>query len=239
MRTVDSGDADRSGFELIDLSMPLSEDTPVYPGDPSLHIEVTSTFEEAGFFNTRLTLGAHNGTHIDAEGHMIPGGRMLNEYPLNCFHGRGVLLDARDGSPEFDPRDTGVDTDCVVLLWTGLSDARHEPDYYSRVPNLTMDLVERLIAAGVKMVGIDAGSIDAEPFEVHKALLSNGVLIAENLVGLSALTSGPFTVWALPLNVGVEASPARVVAYRESAQRASFRATRGRAGPRDRGRRRR
>ena len=68
-----------AGFEVVDLSMRLSDDTPVYPGDPSVRIEVTSTFEEAGFFNTRLTLGAHNGTHIDAEGHMIPGGRMLNE----------------------------------------------------------------------------------------------------------------------------------------------------------------
>jgi kynurenine formamidase len=200
-----------AGYQVVDLSMRLSDDTPVYPGDPSVRIEVTSTFEEAGFFNTRLTLGAHNGTHIDAEGHMIPGGRMLDEYPLDRFHGRGVLLDLRDGSSGLDLREAAADS--IVLLWTGLSDARHEPDYYSRVPDLTTDLVERLIAAGVKMVGVDAGSIDAEPFEVHKALLSGGVLIAENLVGLSRLASASFTVWALPLNVSVEASPARVVAY--------------------------
>jgi arylformamidase len=210
-----------AGFEVVDLSMRLSDDTPVYPGDPSVRIEVTSTFEEAGFFNTRLTLGAHNGTHIDAEGHMIPGGRMLDEYPLSRFHGRGVLLDVRNGSSGLDLRDAAVnatgdavvDADSIVLLWTGISDARHEPDYYSRVPDLTMDLVEQLIAAGVKMVGVDAGSIDAEPFEIHKALLSGGVLIAENLVRLSTLASASFTVWALPLNVSVEASPARVVAY--------------------------
>jgi arylformamidase len=206
-----------AGFEVVDLSMRLSDDTPVYPGDPSVRIEVTSTFEEAGFFNTRLTLGAHNGTHIDAEGHMIPGGRMLDEYPLSRFHGRGVLLDVRNGSSGLDLRDAAgdvtVDADSIVLLWTGISDARHEPDYYSRVPDLTMDLVEQLIAAGVKMVGVDAGSIDAEPFEIHKALLSGGVLIAENLVRLSTLASASFKVWALPLNVSVEASPARVVAH--------------------------
>jgi arylformamidase len=207
-----------AGLEVIDLSMRLAEETPVYPGDPAVRVDVTSTFEEAGFFNTRLTLGAHNGTHIDAEGHMIPGGRMLNEYPLSRFHGRGVLLDVRDGVAGLELREaaagTDVDSDSIVLLWTGISDARHEPDYYSRVPDLTMDLVEWLVAAGVKMVGVDAGSIDAEPFEVHKALLSGGVLIAENLVGLSALASAsvPFTVWALPLNVEVEASPARVIA---------------------------
>jgi len=212
-----------AGLEVIDLSMRLAEETPVYPGDPAVRVDVTSTFEEAGFFNTRLTLGAHNGTHIDAEGHMIPGGRMLNEYPLSRFHGRGVLLDVRDGVAGLELREaaagTDVDSDSIVLLWTGISDARHEPDYYSRVPDLTMDLVEWLVAAGVRMVGVDAGSIDAEPFEVHKALLSGGVLIAENLVGLSALASAsvPFTVWALPLNVEVEASPARVIACLEDA----------------------
>lgn len=205
------------GLEIIDLSMRLTEDTPVYPGDPSVRVDVTSVFEETGFFNTRLTLGAHNGTHIDAEGHMIPGGRMLDEYPLSRFHGRGVLLDVRGGAAGLELRETGVGSDSIVLLWTGISDARHEPDYYSRVPDLTMDLVEWLVAAGVKMVGVDAGSIDAEPFAVHKALLSGGVLIAENLVGLSALASIPFSVWALPLNVEVEASPARVVACLEDA----------------------
>ena len=202
-----------AGFAIIDLSMPLDDETPVYPGDPSVRIEVTSTFAEAGFFNTRLTLGAHNGTHIDAEGHMIPGGRMLNEYPLSCFHGRGVLIDLRGGAAATDTNvQADINADSIVLLRTGISDARHEPDYYSRVPDLTMNLVERLIAAGVRMVGVDAGSIDAEPFAVHKALLSGGVLIAENLIGLSALAGRPFTVWALPLNVEVEASPARVVA---------------------------
>lgn len=201
-------------FEVIDLSMRLDDDTPVYPGDPAIRIEVTSTFEEAGFFNTRLTLGAHSGTHIDAAGHMIPGGRMLNKYPLSRFQGNGVLLDVRDGAGSLDPTRMGVlDSESIVLLWTGLSEARHEPDYYARIPDLTMDLVERLIAADVKMVGVDAGSIDAEPFEIHQALLSNGILIAENLVGLAELASHPlFTVWALPLNVDVEASPARVVA---------------------------
>jgi len=205
-------------FQVIDLSMRLDDDTPVYPGDPSVRIEVTSSFEEAGFFNTRLTLGAHNGTHIDAAGHMIPGGRMLNEYPLSRFQGKGVLLDVRDGASALDLARVSVGPDSIVLLWTGLSDAWQEPDYYSRIPDLTMDLVERLIAADVKMVGVDAGSIDAEPFEIHQALLSNGILIAENLVGLSALASHPlFTVWALPLNVEVEASPARVVARVDSA----------------------
>lgn len=201
--------------------MRLNDSTPVYPGDPTVAIDVTATFEDSGFFNTRLSLGCHIGTHIDAEGHMIPGGRMLDSYPLDCFHGRGVLLDVRSGAATPDVLGAGIDDGCIVLLRTELSDDQHEPDYYSRVPELPMDFVDELIACGVKMVGIDAGSIDGEPFTIHKALLSHGVLIAENLVGLSALASrvgaeaapvSEFTVWALPLNLETEASPARIVA---------------------------
>lgn len=202
-------------FDIVDLTMRLNDDTPVYPGDPAVRIAVAAEFEEAGYFTTRLSLGSHNGTHIDAEGHMIPGGRMLHEYPLDHFHGRGILLDVRDGAAAPDLNSANIDSDCIVLLWTGLSEARHEPSYYATVPDLTARLVDELVARRVKMVGVDAGSIDNEPYAVHKALLSHGILIAENLVGLAALASraaAGFTVWALPLNLEVEASPARVVA---------------------------
>lgn len=210
--------------DIIDLTMRLTDDTPVYPGDPPVRVSVAAGFEDAGFFNTRLSLGSHNGTHIDAEGHMVPGGRMLDDYPLDRFHGRGVLLDVRADSPAPDPdaaeateatEATEIGPDCIVLLRTGLSDARHKADYYARVPDLTTALVDHLVERGVKMVGIDAGSIDNEPFAIHKALLSHDILIAENLVGLAALASraaAGFDVWALPLNLEVEASPARVVA---------------------------
>jgi kynurenine formamidase len=208
----------RDDADLLDLTMRLSEATPVYPGDPAVRIDTTADFQDSGYFNTRLTLGSHNGTHLDAESHMIPGGRMLDAYPLDRFRGRGVVLDVRDGTAA-DLASTlqgaDIDDDCVVLLWTGLSDAWREPDYYLRVPDLPVGLVELLIARSVKMVGVDAGSIDAEPFAVHKALLSHGILIAENLVGLSAISARQepdFTVWALPLHLATEASPARVVA---------------------------
>jgi kynurenine formamidase len=196
--------------------MRLNGDTPVYPGDPAVGVEPAAGFADAGYFTTRLSLGSHNGTHLDAEGHMIPGGRMLDAYPLEQFRGRGVLLDVRggmEGAPEVGGAD--LDEDCIVLLRTGLSDVRHHLGYYAMTPQLPDGLVDLLVARGVKMVGVDAGSIDAEPFPVHRTLLAAGILVAENLVGLSALayrTDERFNVWALPLNLEVEASPARVLA---------------------------
>lgn len=206
--------------QLLDLTMPLEHDTPVYPGDPAVRLEITSTFARDGYHNTSLTLGAHNGTHIDAEAHMIPGGRTLGRYPIEQFHGPAVLLDLRPGAPAIDPAGLGaIDAGSIVLLCTGHSETSRDPDYYTRVPDLPAGLLDLLVERGVKMVGVDAGSIDDAPYPVHKALLAAGILIAENLVGLDRLaaaldasTDPSADIWALPLRVDVEASPARIIA---------------------------
>ncbi|MBO0512953.1 cyclase family protein [Streptomyces beijiangensis] len=197
---------------LIDLSMTLSASTPVYPGDPSVVITVAAQMEADGFLDHSLALGTHNGTHIDAAGHMVPGGKMLDDYPLDQFVGRGVLVDARDGVDADQLRKQEISRGDMVLIWTGISDSLYSENYYERDPQVSQDAAEYLVSKGVNLVAVDAGSIDASPFPIHKTLLSGGVLLAENLVGLSQLQNATFEVWALPLNLQVEAAPARVVA---------------------------
>jgi kynurenine formamidase len=99
----------------------------------------------------------------------------------------------------------------IVLLWTGFSDDL-SPAYYERVPDITPAAAALLACSGASIIGIDAGSIDAEPFPVHKQVLGAGILLAENLIGLAQLAGREFTVTALPLRLGVDGAPARVVA---------------------------
>jgi kynurenine formamidase len=218
----------RPGARVLDLSMPLAEDTPVYPGDPAARIETAATFAREGYHTTRVALGAHTGTHIDAEAHMIPGGRTLGHYPLERFHGPALLLDLRPGAPRPGPGAYGaIRAETIVLLRTGHSASLRAPDYHTRVPDLPAALLDLLVERRVAMVGVDAGSIDDAPYPVHKALLAAGILIAENLVGLDRLAAAAdeaargsgeagaaarIEVWALPLRLDLEASPARVVA---------------------------
>jgi arylformamidase len=199
-------------MSIIDLSVTLNSDTPVYPGDPTVEITVAAEIESAGYLDHVLTLGTHNGTHIDAEAHMVSSGKMLADYPVEQFIGDGVLIDARSGldveclvGQDLSPKD-------IVLLWTGISDFLHSDDYYRKVPHITDEAARYLVSKGVKLVAVDAGSIDSTPFPIHKILLAGGVLIAENLVGFSKLIDTSFEVWALPLKLEVEAAPARIVA---------------------------
>lgn len=74
---------------IIDLSMRLNSDTPIYPGDPSLKIETAATFEKDAYVGHSLQMGTHTGTHIDAPAHMLPNSKTLGKFSADKFVGRG------------------------------------------------------------------------------------------------------------------------------------------------------
>lgn len=69
-------------MKVVDLSMPISEDMIVYPGDPRVSLERVSTSEDGGFNVTRICMGTHTGTHLDPPSTCTGGFRKVNE-PLN------------------------------------------------------------------------------------------------------------------------------------------------------------
>jgi arylformamidase len=196
----------------IDLTMPLNPQTPVYPGDPAVEVGVAAELDKDGYLDHTLQLGTHNGTHIDAPAHMVARGKMLNEFPVDCFVGPGKVVDVRNGIDPDLLEAADVQVDDIVFFYTGFSERCDAPDYYEAEPLIPEEAVEFLIDRNIKMFGIDAGSVDGEPFPVHKALLSKDILIIENLVNLRSLVGKRFNVTALPLNVDVEGCPARVIA---------------------------
>jgi len=196
----------------IDLTMPLTPDTPVYPGDPQVEVTQITSVADDGYMDHIIKLGTHNGTHIDAPAHMIAGGKMLSDFPLDTFAGDSKLVDAREGLTPAAIDAAGDARGDIVLIYTGASATYTDPDYYYQAPVVTDEAVMHLVALGVKMVGIDMGSIDEDPFAVHKTLLRNNILIIENLVNLASLLNATYTLYALPLNLHVEGAPARVIA---------------------------
>ncbi len=196
----------------IDLTMPLTNNTPVYPGDPKVDIKVAAEPETDGYLDHSLSLGTHNGTHIDAPAHMVAGGKVLSDFSVDSFVGRGVVVDVRKGFDLEVLEAANIKQDDIVLLMTGKSDNFDAADYYTDYPAVTEEFADYLVGRHVRMVGVDTGSIDHEPFPVHKKLLGSDILIIENLVNISQLLGKDFTVFALPLNLNVEGSPARVIA---------------------------
>lgn len=198
-------------MRLLDLSVPINERTPVYPGDPKTKVEPAGIMAKDGFNDHYVSIGTHAGTHIDAPLHMIDGGKSLDQMPLEQFVGRGVLVEVKD--KKFDlaaVQQAGVQKDDIVLFHTGFSDIYHQPEYFEH-PSITEEIANYLVEKKVKMVGVDMASPDHPPFKIHKILLGGGVLIIENLTDLAQLAGKDFTVYALPIKLQIDAAPARVI----------------------------
>jgi kynurenine formamidase len=157
----------------------------------------------------------HTGTHMDAPRHMLPGGDFMCDVPVEKFAGRGRLIDARGLKLVTEDLLTaaGLKRGDIVLVLTGWSKRFRDPDYFESFPEIAPAFAERLVNAGVSIIGLDTPSPDRAPYPVHKILLANGVLIIENLTALDALVGiRDFEVMALPSKFRSDAAPVRVVA---------------------------
>ena len=210
---------------IIDLSMPISERTPVFPGYPPPIVHPWALREREGYFANILMMIEHAGTHVDAPVHFIEKGRPIDQVDLNKFMGPGVVLDFSDLKPKstitrelLEARISGIEVEerYVVLLYTGYSSKAGTPEWFEH-PGLGSDAAKLLVEKGIKAVGIDAPSIDHAPFEAHRVLLGAGVPIYENLTNLEKLIGVKrFKFIGLPLKiVGGSASPVRAIAVVE------------------------
>lgn len=218
-------------MEVVDLTMPLFDGMPGYPGDPAVAITRVRSHEPDGYQVTRISLGSHSGTHLDAPRHFFPQGAALDQYPAARLMGRGVVVDCR-AAP-----DQGASEDSDGDQGTGRAQGRGEPVLIDAptlaarlaphiVPPggfvllwtegalLGLDAAHILLETGPTLVGIDGPSIDAEPYPVHRLLLGHGVILAENLCGLERLGPGPVNCAFLPLSFpGADGAPVRAVAW--------------------------
>lgn len=199
-------------MKIIDLSVPLNENTPPFPGDPLPKVEPAAVVERDGYCDHNISMATHVGTHIDAPSHMIKDGINLDKVPVEQFIGRGRLIKV-DGKYDLEiVKNADIQEGDIVFFWTGMTNKYHLPEYFEKYPPLPAEIAQYLVDKKVKMIGFDAASPDYEPFDVHKLILSNNVLIAENLTNLDKLESQEFEVIALPINLQIDGAPARVIA---------------------------
>lgn len=200
---------------VIDLSMPVNEETIVFPGDTRPIFEQAGTLDTVGFVDHIIHINNHLGTHIDAPDHMLEKGMLLSDYPIDRFVCQAVCVDARGKDTltvnllegiEVNPGD-------AVLFYTGSGDKYTDQSYASDYPKIDITLAELLVSKGVKLVGADMISFDHdEPYPIHKALLDNDVLLIENLINLNQVAGRRFRLSALPIRLELHAAPARVIA---------------------------
>lgn len=199
-------------MRYIDLSHTMKNQMPIYPGDKT--VEIMTKDYGCDVVGNTLHCSMHNGTHIDAPGHMVPGGKNIADVPVDTFIGAGTLLDVRGKKQVSADVISGITllANSIVLIYTGYSDMFHSKEYFETYPSLTEDFAQEFIKAGVKMVGMDTPSPDYAPYGIHKMLFRHDILIIENLTGLDQLVGKTFDVIALPINIEADGALARVIA---------------------------
>ncbi len=188
---------------------------PVYPGDPTPELIQSAVITDVDYNEYTLKTGMHVGTHIDAPLHMVDGGKRISDFGLDAFIGRGHLIDARGKKVIDEDLLTGhtIKKNDIVLVMTGWYKKYRDPEYYTSHPEFTENFANKVISLGVKLIGTDTPSPDRPPYPIHKILLSNNILIIENLTNLEPLlTSISFEIYALPLKLDADAALVRVIA---------------------------
>jgi arylformamidase len=203
-------------MQLYDITLPLSADLAVWPGDTPYAFELTCRRGEAG---APANVGAvrttvHAGTHADAPFHCDDAGATVERLPLEAFLGPAVVIDVRGRDPigPEDLRELDLAETPRVLLRTGAwPDPRRFP---GAIPALAPELPAFLAERGVVLLGVDVPSVDAldsDTLPNHHALARHGIQILESL-RLDAVPEGHYELIALPLRLeGADGSPVRAV----------------------------
>ncbi len=79
--------------KVIDITVPISPSTRVFPGDPEPSIESVCTLEADACAVSKLSFGSHTGTHVDAPSHILKDGKPVDNLKLESLMGRAVILD--------------------------------------------------------------------------------------------------------------------------------------------------
>jgi arylformamidase len=207
---------------ILDVSVLVAPGTPEWPGDVPFSCGWSSRLASGASVNLSHTAGSpHVGTHADAPLHVRDGWPGSDELPLTAFLGPALVLDVSDepdGPLTLEADDARLAGCERLLLRTGrtIADGRFPEGW----PVLAAATAAALAARGVRLVGVDAPSVDeraSKTLDVHHALFVAGACVLENL-DLRRVAPGRYELIALPQRLeGLDAAPVRAVLRRDEA----------------------
>src|SRR5919112_5952267 len=208
-------------MKVVDLTLGISADIKVFPGSPQPSFIKWSKFDVHGYDSEVMFLSTHTGTHMDAPSHFISGTSTIDKIEIDRFIcNNALLLKIEKKSNQTINRDDiivgeEIKENDTIVFFTGWESQIEKDNYISDNPGLSTDAAKYLAEKKVNAVAIDGPSIDTgidNSFKVHKILLSNDILIIENLCNLEKFDSRRFTLIITPLKlIGISGSPVRAI----------------------------
>ncbi len=206
-------------MRIYDVSVGITPEMPVWPGNPPVSLERVNKIEEGANSNvSQLKIGVHTGTHVDAPVHFIQGAAGVEALPLKMLTGRVYVVEISN-SDLLDAETleaSGIPPRTKRVLFK----TRNSQLWAKGVQEFQRDFVAVdssgatwLVQRKIQLVGVDYLSV--APFgqsrPAHRILLEAGVLVVEGL-DLSSVSQGRYAFYCLPLKlVGSDGAPARAI----------------------------
>jgi arylformamidase len=208
-----------SDKDVFDVTRTLQNGMTVWPGDDGVVVGRTVSISGGGDVNvSRISMGVHSGTHMDAPLHFIDGGRDISEVSLYKLFGSVYVAEAA-GSIIDETVFEGIPFGSInaVFFKTPMSRRNIMETFYSEYPAMTESCARFLIGKKIEAVGTDCFSVDFYSDvqnTVHHYLLSHNAAIIENLC-LKDIEPGLYDYICLPLRIkDSDGAPCRVLLFR-------------------------
>ncbi len=206
--------------EWIDITVPIRNGMPYWPGNPTPRIERMMDLERGDESTvSTLVVGSHTGTHMDAPLHFIEGGQGLEEMPLSATIGECRVIDINHPdmiTVDELKRHRIASGERVLFKTHNSAQGRPTREFLTQFVYLSTEAARWLVGRGVQTIGIDylsIGGYEKNGPEVHRVLLEAGVWIIEGL-DLSHVQPGRYDLICLPFKFDhCDGAPARAVVH--------------------------
>lgn len=204
--------------QWIDISVGLHDGMVHFPDNPPIQIGFVKAIDKGDVCNvSKISMGVHSGTHMDAPLHFLQDGRSIDTMPLSATIGRARVIEILDTESikvaEIEPYHIQMGE--RILFKTINSTHYWQTDVFEKnFVFISKEAAEYLGKVRIQTVGVDylsVGSYFKGSPETHRALLGAGVWIIEGL-NLAPVAAGEYELICLPLKIiGSEGAPARAI----------------------------
>jgi arylformamidase len=206
------------GSDWIDISVPVFSGMAHWPGNPEIEIEFVMSIEKGDDCNvSKISLGAHTGTHMDAPLHFIDHGKSIDQMPLGATVGVARVIAIKDTESikvaeleqhKLQPGER------ILFKTINSTRAWKVNTFVEDFVFIEPDAAQYLAQCQVQTVGVDylsVGGFFRGGAETHHQLLGGGIWIIEGL-DLSQVEAGSYELLCLPIKFsGIEGGPARAI----------------------------
>ena len=208
-----------SNNKWIDVTLPLKSDMMHWPGDPPVFIERVRDIDKGDTVNlSKITMGVHSGTHVDAPVHFIKDAKGVHKLLFDSLigHARVIEITADDTIKEKEISKYKIKKYERILFKTKNSTDKllHKDIFTEDFVYMDEDAANFLVSRGIKAVGVDylsVGGYKKNGPDVHRILLGAGIIIIEGL-DLTGVSPGNYNMICLPMKImDSDGAPARVI----------------------------